>query len=187
MRFGDEDGELIGFAEVSRDITARRQAEEELRASERRFRLLVQGVTDYAIFMLDLEGRITNWNAGAERIKGYTYEEIVGEHFSLFYTVEDRAAGKPDQMLENALQHGYSQSTLRRSSDCSRSRKTAQTSFLTPIVISRIRGPSSPPAPAQRAEICWGAIGNALQRTCRGRRSCTGRRATPTTRKDRAL
>jgi len=79
---------------------------EELHDSERRFRLLVEGVTDYAIYMLDPSGIITNWNAGAERIKGYKAEEIVGQHFSIFYRPEDRAAGVPARALETALKEG---------------------------------------------------------------------------------
>ena len=70
-------GELIGFAKVTRDLTERRAAEESLRRSEEQFRLLVQGVTDYAIYMLDPNGRVTSWNAGAERIKGYAPD---GDH-----------------------------------------------------------------------------------------------------------
>ncbi|WP_133032560.1 PAS domain-containing protein [Sphingomonas sp. PP-CE-1G-424] len=86
----DGDGRLIGFAKVTRDITDRRQAERALLESEQRFRLLVQGVKDYAIYMLDPEGHVTNWNPGAQAIKGYTADEIVGQHFSNFYTEEDR-------------------------------------------------------------------------------------------------
>lgn len=102
----DASGELIGFAKVTRDITARRQSEAELRASEERFRLLVQGVTDYSIYMLSPAGEITNWNAGAERIKGFTHDEVVGTHFSRFYTPEDRAAGLPENALETARLQG---------------------------------------------------------------------------------
>ena len=74
-----------------------RKSEKDFRDSERIFRLLVQGVTDYAIYMLDPAGHITNWNAGAERIKGYKAREIVGKHFSIFYTPEDRAVGSSGQ------------------------------------------------------------------------------------------
>jgi PAS domain S-box-containing protein len=95
-------GELIGYAKVTRDLTERRRAEEELRLAEQRFRYLVQGVTDYAIYMLDPKGYVTNWNAGAQRIKGYTPEEIIGQHFSKFYTEQDRARGLPQESLEAA-------------------------------------------------------------------------------------
>src|SRR3954453_17445674 len=88
-------GELVGFAKVTRDVTERKIAQETLRRSEERFRLLVQGVTDYAIYMLDPDGCITNWNTGAQRIKGYSQDEIVGQHFLRFYTAEDREAGLP--------------------------------------------------------------------------------------------
>ena len=77
-----------------------------LRASEERFRLLVEGVRDYAIFMLDTEGRVTTWNLGAERIKGYEAEEIIGEHFSTFYTDRDVERGHPDEELRIAAAEG---------------------------------------------------------------------------------
>lgn len=102
----DPSGTLVGFAKITRDITAQKAAREALRQSEERFRLLVQGVTDYAIFMLSPDGVVTNWNSGAARIKGYTEAEIVGQHFSRFYTEEDRAAGVPVRALETARQEG---------------------------------------------------------------------------------
>jgi PAS domain S-box-containing protein len=105
-RINGKDGELLGFAKITRDLTDNRKAQLALLEAERRFRILVQGVTDYAIFMLDPEGKVTNWNAGAERIKGYSPEEIVGEHFSRFYTREDFDAGVPQRAIETARQTG---------------------------------------------------------------------------------
>ncbi|HEX7944951.1 MAG TPA: PAS domain S-box protein, partial [Phenylobacterium sp.] len=99
-------GEMLGYAKVTRDLTERRAAEQSLRRSEEQFRLLVQGVTDYAIYMLDVDGHVTNWNAGAQRIKGYKPAEIVGHHFSRFYTEADRAAGEPARALATALAEG---------------------------------------------------------------------------------
>jgi PAS domain S-box-containing protein len=102
----DEAGELIGYAKVTRDMTARRMAEQSLMESERRFRFLVEGVVDYAIYMLDVNGTVTNWNRGAERIKQYAADEVVGRHFSMFYTPEDRRAGLPARALSTALVEG---------------------------------------------------------------------------------
>ena len=101
-----QDGKLIGFAKVTRDMTEQRAAQLAALESERRFRLLVQGVTDYAIYMLDPDGHITNWNAGAARIKGYSEQEIVGEHFSRFYAPEDIDVRLPWNALEKARREG---------------------------------------------------------------------------------
>jgi PAS domain S-box-containing protein len=102
----DPDGKLTGYAKVTRDLTERKRAEEVLRQSQEQFRLLVQGVTDYAIYMLSPKGIVTSWNAGAERIKGYRPDEIIGEHFSRFYTDEDRLRGDPQKALGIALREG---------------------------------------------------------------------------------
>jgi PAS domain S-box-containing protein len=101
-----EDGTLLGFAKITRDITERREAQRALHESEQRFRMLVEGVRDYAIYMLAPDGTIKNWNAGAQAIKGYRADEIVGQHFSRFYTEEDRARGEPKRALETALREG---------------------------------------------------------------------------------
>ncbi len=102
----NEQGELTGFAKVTRDLTERRAAEEQLRLAEERFHRLVDAVTDYAIFMLDATGHITTWNPGAKKTKGYEADEIIGKHFSVFYTPEDREAGKPDHVLEVVRRDG---------------------------------------------------------------------------------
>lgn len=102
----DSEGKLVGYAKVTRDLTERRAAEAELRRSQEQFRLLVQGVTDYAIYLLSPEGKVASWNAGAERIKGYKPEEIIGQHFSVFYTNDDRSSGLPKFALATARQDG---------------------------------------------------------------------------------
>lgn len=102
----DESGELIGFAKITRDVSEKRAAQEALRESEERFRMLVQGVTDYAIYMLSPTGEITNWNAGARRIKQYEQDDVLGTHFSRFYTDEDREKGKPAHALQEATTQG---------------------------------------------------------------------------------
>lgn len=99
------DGPTV-FISFVRDITERRRTEEALRKSEERFRLLVEGVEDYAIYMLDTHGRITTWNAGAERIMGYRAQEIIGRRVHRFYTPEDVDRKKPDQALTVATAEG---------------------------------------------------------------------------------
>ena len=105
-RIADEQGNVMRLVAQAEDITERRAAEIQLRESERRFRLLVQGVTDYAIYMLAPDGKIASWNAGAQRIKGYAESEVLGRNFSMFFTAEDRAGGKPERALETARATG---------------------------------------------------------------------------------
>jgi PAS domain S-box-containing protein len=96
----DENGRLIGFGKITRDLSERREA-------ELQYRRLIEGVNDYAIYSLDPTGRITSWNSGAQRMKGYAPAEILGEHFSKFYTAEDRASGMPARVLEMAATEGH--------------------------------------------------------------------------------
>ena len=102
----DSEGAVVGFAKVTRDLTARKEAQDALHRSEQTFRILVESVQDCAIFMLDLDGRVASWNAAAERIKGYRAHEIMGEHFSTFYPPDDVAQGKPQWALEIAEREG---------------------------------------------------------------------------------
>jgi PAS domain S-box-containing protein len=102
----DDDDTVVGFLKVTRDLTERKAAEDRVHRSEQQFRLLVDSVEDYAIFMLDRQGRIVTWNAGAERLKGYTASEAIGHGFEMFYTAEDRASGKPARLLKVASELG---------------------------------------------------------------------------------
>ncbi|MFA6986700.1 MAG: PAS domain S-box protein, partial [Arenimonas sp.] len=104
-RLLDAQGQFHGYSKITRDVSERRQQEEQLRHSEERFRLLVEGVQDYAIFMLDPSGHVVSWNAAAERTKGYEAPEILGKHFSIFYPEELNTAGWPAEELRQALEH----------------------------------------------------------------------------------
>jgi PAS domain S-box-containing protein len=103
----DERGALRGFSKITRDLSERQRQEELLRQSEERLRLLVDSVKDYAIYMLDPEGRVVSWNAGAERIKGYRAPEIIGRHFSAFYPQDARRRKWPEQELAAAREKGH--------------------------------------------------------------------------------
>jgi PAS domain S-box-containing protein len=130
----DDNGELFGFAKITRDITDRKLARDALRHTEEQFKLLVESVVDYAIYMLSPEGVVTTWNAGARKIKGYAADEIVGSHFSRFYTEEDRRNGKPEQVLAQVRADG------RFEAEGLRVRKDG-TAFRASVVIDAIRDP----------------------------------------------
>ena len=116
----NQEGEIIGFSKVTRDLTEQkraedrlaasaevlRQANEALKASEEQYHRMISEVKDYAIILLDKEGKIQNWNAGAEQIKQYTAKDAIGKNFRIFYSPEDRHAGLPERLLEEAITHG---------------------------------------------------------------------------------
>ena len=129
------DGEVIGFAKITRDLSERLEAQRALQQSQEQLRLLIEGVTDYAIYMLDTAGNVASWNTGAERIKGYRPDEIVGEHFSRFYTEEDQLAGLPAEALRVAARDGrFEREGLRVRKDGSR--------FFAHVVVDAIRDPT---------------------------------------------
>jgi PAS domain S-box-containing protein len=128
-----DSGKLTGYAEIIRDVTERQTAAVALHESERQFQLLVGNVTDYALYMLDPDGRIASWNTGGERIKGYSADEIIGQNFSRFYTEADRAAGRPARALAIARETGrYDEEGWRVRKDGSY--------FWASVVIDPIRG-----------------------------------------------
>jgi PAS domain S-box-containing protein len=129
----DGAGTVTGFANVTRDLSARAAVEERLRHSEERFRLLVEAVSDYAIYMLDPGGAVTTWNAGAHKLKGYLAEEIIGQNFSVFFHADDVEAGKPRLELETALRVG------RFEEEGFRVRKDG-TTFWANVVVTPVRG-----------------------------------------------
>ena len=105
-RLDDAHGALRGYSMVTRDLTGRREAQDLLQRSEERFRLLVEHVQDYAIFMLGPQGHVLSWNVGAQKAKGYRADEIIGRHFSVFYPPEAIASGWPERELEIAVRDG---------------------------------------------------------------------------------
>ncbi|HVO42634.1 MAG TPA: PAS domain S-box protein, partial [Aggregatilineales bacterium] len=131
--FKDGKGVSQGIVSINHDITDRKRAENALRESEALYRLLVESITDYAIFRLDPAGYVLTWSAGAERIKGYMAGEIIGQHFSCFYTPEDKKAGKPARLLASAVEHGkYEEEGWRVRKDGSR--------FWATVLITALRG-----------------------------------------------
>jgi hypothetical protein len=131
----DTDRRLIGYAKVTRDLTDRRRHEESLRHNEARFRSLVEGVRDYAIFMLDTDGRVTTWNAGAQHIMGYDAIEAIGEHLATFYPKDGRERELADHELQTAMTDGrFEDEDWRMRKDGSR--------FWASVILTAVRDPS---------------------------------------------
>jgi PAS domain S-box-containing protein len=129
----DHSGKLVGYGKVARDLSERRRSEQALRESEERMRLIIESTVDYAIFMLDPQGHVASWNPGAERIKGYRAEEIIGKHFSAFYPEEVAGSGWPEEELKRAAAEGrFEDEGWRIRKDGSR--------FWANVIISALRG-----------------------------------------------
>ena len=142
---------LTGFGKVTRDLTAQHELEESLRRSEERFRLLVSQVKDYAIIALDASGTIESWNAGAERVKGYTADEAIGHSFSMFYTAEDRRAGLPLRAARRGPATRAGSSTP--AGGCARTAPgSGATSSSPPCATTAATSPASPRSPATCTE-----------------------------------
>ena len=133
--YKDENGKVAGVFAAARDVTERRRVEEALERSQERFGSMIDGVRDYAIILLQPDGRVASWNAGAERIKGYSAQEIVGQHFSRFYRREDIAQGKPERELRVATAEG------RFEEEDWRVRKDG-TYFWANVILTALRDPS---------------------------------------------
>ncbi|HEY0157911.1 MAG TPA: PAS domain S-box protein [Thermoanaerobaculia bacterium] len=131
----DDELAVIGYLLIGTDNSARRHAEEKLRGTEETFRLMVESVSDYAIVMLDPDGLVVSWNTGVERIKGFTADDIVGRHFSTFYSAEDVASGKPKRALDEAAASG------RYEDEGWRTRKDGSM-FWANVVVTAIRDPA---------------------------------------------
>src|ERR1035438_9348417 len=113
----------------------RRLVEDALRESEQRYRMLLDGVQDYAIFMMDPRGRILSWNSGAERIKGYTAEEIIGHNFSCFFPPEDIGRGRPEEILRMTAANGrHEEQGMRVRKDGSQ--------FVASVIFTALRDPA---------------------------------------------
>ncbi|HEX5635071.1 MAG TPA: PAS domain S-box protein [Gemmatimonadales bacterium] len=134
----DEKGQLRGFSKITRDLTARRLQEQRLKESEETFRLLVEGVKDHAIILLDVDGTVKSWNAGAERVQGFRAEQVLGRDFTVFSTPEDIAAGRPQTELAIAGTAGFSEdSGWRVKADGSR--------FWADVTLTALRHPDGTP------------------------------------------
>ena len=131
-----------GVLSIVRDVTEQHEAQELVRRKDLQLRSLLDGVRDYAIYLLDEAGHITTWNPGAERIKQYTADEIVGKHFSRFFIQEDIDQGRPAELLKRAVERARVEDE--GGAYAKTVRAFGPTSFLPPFVTSAARSPASP-------------------------------------------